>query len=70
MIDWDGENIATIGPVMLPEVKEALKTGEYTYIDYTDIQTDKKIASTGSNLPKMILLGAVFAVGLFLVVRR
>jgi hypothetical protein len=74
MIDWDGNKILFMlenAPSIDPTVESALKSGENTFIDYTDInQYPPPAMKTGNNLGKLLLVGGLLAVGLVLIVRR
>lgn len=73
MIDWDGDKIRFMlenAPSIDPTIENAVKSGEYTFLDYTDIQRDTTSAKTGSNFGKLLLVGGLLVVGLVLIVRR
>jgi hypothetical protein len=74
MIDWDGNKILFMlenAPSIDPTVESALKSGEYTFIDYTDINRYPPPATrAGSNFGKLLLVGGLLVVGLVLIVRR
>lgn len=66
-ITWDGDIVRLIdqAPAVLPEVKKALETGEYTYVDYTELDVRSRQTKGIKNLFVYALIG----VGIFLVLK-
>ncbi len=57
-------------PAVFPEIKEAIETGEYKFIDFTQIKNDRIVTTAKANIGKIVLVAALLGVGLVLIMRR